>query len=404
MAAKKIKKWIGTLLALPANSDRLINGCTVFLMLFGMMMTASASISSKDSVVSEVMMSTLRQGSFVLTGLLLYHWISHTFSWEIVRRYIFVIFIAETVLLLVTRLFGSTNGSYAWIRIPNTYVSIQPSEFAKVIIVLIMAVYLGNIGSRRYKSGWDIMKMPLVALIVFVGIILVVQSDLGSAVIVMALGCLTLLLPSHRQLRPFQIFVTAGIAAVIFMVWFFMTDRGLEILSKVPLLDYMIARFKSAADPLADRYNTSYQLVNSLIGLARGKLWGVGLGNSIQKFGYLTYADTDFIFAIVVEELGLIGVLAIFVPYGIILFRLFLYAVRIQDMRDKMFLIGTGAMLFIHLFLNVGGVTALIPLTGVPLLLISRGGSSLWATMLMLGICQNIISRHNSRLKIAAQR
>lgn len=393
MAQKKRINRLRSFIRVRGGSDGWINCATIILLIFGMLMTASASIASREKIVSEVLLSSLRQGVFVASGLLLYNWLSHHFKWSWVQQNIVFLAILVGIIMIATRVFGATNGAYAWIRIPGTSFSIQPSEFAKVVLILFFAVALGE-SKKPNIGGFKAIRWPLLLYFVYLIIIVFVQKDLGSGVIMAAVGLIVFLIPSQRVYRKTQVLAAILIVVAVGAVLFFMTDKGIELLSKMEIFDYMIARFKSVRAPLADRYNTSYQLVNSLIGLARGNLTGVGFGNSIQKFGYLTFADTDFIFAIIVEELGILGIIFVFVPYAIILYSLIRYAILVKPVNDKMVLVGTGALLFIHMFLNIGGVTALIPLTGVPLLLISRGGSSLWATMILLGICQNIISRY----------
>ncbi|MBR2792149.1 MAG: FtsW/RodA/SpoVE family cell cycle protein [Erysipelotrichaceae bacterium] len=161
---------------------------------------------------------------------------------------------------------------------------------------------------------------------------------------------------------------------------------------------YQFYRFISAGNPLWDRFGYSQELLNSLLGIARGNIRGVGLGNSIQKFGYLASADADYIFPVIVEELGLLGIACVFIPYTIIYVTLIKYAIKVKTEKEKVVLIGTLSYLFVHMFLNIGGVSALIPLTGVPLILISRGGTSLITVLTTLGICQNIIRKYNKKV------
>ena len=162
---------------------------------------------------------------------------------------------------------------------------------------------------------------------------------------------------------------------------------------------YQFYRFLSAGNPLWDRFGYSQELLNSLLGMSRGNLTGVGLGNSIQKFGYLASASADYIFPVIVEELGIIGIACVFIPYFIIYIRLIRYALLVKTEKEKVILVGTFAYLFIHMFLNIGGVTAFIPLTGVPLLLCSRGGTSMICTMAIMGISQNVIRKYNRRVR-----
>ena len=134
-------------------------------------------------------------------------------------------------------------------------------------------------------------------------------------------------------------------------------------------------------------------MVNSLVAFVKGKWIGVGLGKSLQKYGYLPAAKTDFILAITVEETGIAGFFVILACYLTLIVRLFAHSIRVLDEKSRMVLAGVALYLLLHFILNVGGVTAFIPLTGVPLLLVSQGGSSTMAVMFALGIAQNIIAR-----------
>ena len=161
----------------------------------------------------------------------------------------------------------------------------------------------------------------------------------------------------------------------------------------LPLQEYQINRFLSAVNPFIDQYDTGYQLINGLVAFATGGWFGLGYGNSVRKYTRFPAANTDFILAIIVEELGFVGFMAMFIPYCIIIFRLIRYAQKTNSEKAKIVLIGVASYIAIHIFFNVGGVTGLIPLTGVPLLMISAGGSSALATLVAIGIAQAVIAR-----------
>ena len=161
---------------------------------------------------------------------------------------------------------------------------------------------------------------------------------------------------------------------------------------KFPYFAHITTRFENAIN-LFRPYVGGYQPINGLYGIARGGLQGVGFGESIQKYGYLTQSDNDYILSIVIEELGVFGLGIIVAGYAIIIKRLFYYAFRTKSEGYKVILIGTAMYIFAHFVLNVGGVGGLIPLTGVPLLFISSGGSSMMSIMSAIGISQAIIAR-----------
>ena len=160
-------------------------------------------------------------------------------------------------------------------------------------------------------------------------------------------------------------------------------------------MTYQKNRFLSAINPFIDQYGDGYQLVNGLISFATGGMFGVGFGKSIQKYTNFPAANTDFILAVLVEETGFVGFLGLMGLYTLLIVRLFLYANRIRSERAKMILVGTAMYFMVHIFLNVGGVTGLIPLTGVPLPLMSAGGSSAMSMMFAVGIAQAVISQYH---------
>ena len=154
----------------------------------------------------------------------------------------------------------------------------------------------------------------------------------------------------------------------------------------------MIKRFENTINPFINRYGTGYQLVSSLMAFVKGDWIGVGFGKSLQKYGYLPEAQTDFILAVIAEEFGFLGVILVSGLTLFIVVKLFIHAFKAKTDTSKMILTGVAYYLLLHFILNVGGVTALIPLTGVPLLLISSGGSSTISIMCALGIAQRQIS------------
>ena len=184
-------------------------------------------------------------------------------------------------------------------------------------------------------------------------------------------------IPSHISLRKQQRWVRLGLIIGCISIVFIMSEPVIDFLNGIGPLQHVAVRIENALNPFTDPHNNGYQLINGLYGFARSGFTGVGLGNSIQKYGYLTQSDNDFILSIIVEELGIFGLMVVVLGYVVILQRLFYYAFHTKSEGYKVILVGTAMYIFIHFALNVGGVSGLIPLTGVPLLFISSGGSSL---------------------------
>ena len=144
---------------------------------------------------------------------------------------------------------------------------------------------------------------------------------------------------------------------------------------------------------LLPAYGEGYQPANSLYGIGSSNFFGRGIGNSMRKFGYLTQAENDYILAVIIEETGVFGLGLIVFFYFVLVYRLFYYALRTNELTYKVTLVGIATYISMHFILNVGGVACLIPFTGVPLLFISSGGSSLFAVSFSIGIAQSCIRR-----------
>ena len=385
------------------SPDPVLSGAIFFLLAFSLLMIASASMSSRETIVKDVLSSAGKQFIFVVGALIVYYYVTYHFYFQFVIDHIMTILAGILLMLLSTRLFNQVGGAYAWIRIPGVNITIQPSEFAKAAIIMTVAIFTCDIKSKKVTRSWDLLRIPLLTILIFGIIIILYQRDFGSGFAFIGIGSICLLIPENKLYKKWQIFIVIMVVLIFSATIFFMTPWFKNWLNSPELAEfiaskstlnklwgkvaYQFYRFISAGDPLWDRFGYSQELLNSLLGIARGNIFGVGLGNSIQKYGYLASADADYIFPVIVEELGLLGIASVFIPYAIILFKLIRSALIARQEKEKVILIGTASYLFIHLFLNIGGVSALIPLTGVPLILISRGGASLVTIMLMLGIC-----------------
>jgi cell division protein FtsW len=206
------------------------------------------------------------------------------------------------------------------------------------------------------------------------------------------------MIPTNPQLKWLKI--TAGCMIALLVIGIFVlvyTKFGEALINALPD-GYQKKRFISAVNPFLDKYDSSYQLVNGLIAFASGGWFGRGLGNSVRKYTDFPAASTDSILSILVEELGFVGFLVMIIFFGIIIFRLLKYAQKIHNEKAKIILVGVAMYFMIHIFFNIGGVTVAMPLTGIPLLLISSGGSSTISAMMSLGIAQSVISSYRRGL------
>ena len=386
-------------LRLPKGRDISIQLAMIGLMLIGLIMSGSAAMTN-DVILFNLLITLIKQLFFLFLGYLGYALLARYFSMAFIRRHYLSIMVLSVIAVIVPLFFKEINGAKAWIPIPLPFIqtSIQPSEFIKIICILILAVYLGDVKKEKVTLG-ELLKIPLFFVVSMVLIIVGLQSDLGSAVVLLGICVLVFLVASHPILRPWQWLTLLMMIFVLIGVGLLLTPHGLSFLRGLGIPNYMVNRFENTIDPFVNRYGTGYQLVSSLMAFVKGDWRGVGFGKSLQKYGYLPAAQTDFILAVIAEEAGFLGVLVVTGLTLFIVLRLMIHAFRAPLDSSKMIISGIAYYLLLHFILNVGGVTALIPLTGVPLLLISSGGSSTLSILFALGIAQRLISQEKTESK-----
>ena len=266
----------------------------------------------------------------------------------------------------------SVNGSTRWLGVGQ--LRMQPSELAKLALLFFCADLL----SRRAPAGdrgWPL--RPVLLALGAVALLVMLQPDLGTT-LVLACIVMTLLFVGGTPVRTM-----AGVVGVV----------GVGAFALGMVEPYRRARILSFLNPWADAGNTGYQVVQSLVGLGTGRLTGVGVGASRAKWGFLPNAHTDFIFAILGEELGLAGslvVIALFVSFATLGIRV---AVRAPDLFGALLAAGITAWVAGQAFVNIGAVVGILPVSGVPLPFVSFGGSSLVILMAAVGILLNVARR-----------
>lgn len=383
-----------------SGSDLMIHLAMFALMIYGTLMIGSASMGLAVSNPSYLVKTVIKQIVFVVVGYFIMCKLSNWFRLERLKSKKFPFLIIGMEVLLVSCIaFTASGGAHAWIRIPipGMEVSLQPSEFAKIISILIVAAYLGDV-KKIYPRKRDLFVRPLLFIGIYLVTVLFVQHDFGSMAVIFLIVCVCLLIPTHPQAKNFQIFLKIAFWVMVGVAIFILSPFGTHLIESLPFLStYQKNRFLSAVNPFQDIYGSSYQIVKGLVSFADGGLFGVGYGNSVRKYTDFPAANTDFILAILVEELGFLGFLLLIALYSLIVFRLLYFAMKIQNEKAKIILTGTAMYFVVHCFFNIGGVTGLIPLTGVPLLMISSGGSSTMSIMFMVGIAQAVISQYNRK-------
>ncbi|HGH7175135.1 TPA: putative lipid II flippase FtsW [Bacillus wiedmannii] len=283
--------------------------------------------------------------------------------------------LGSLALLTAAFLFGKEiNGAKGWI------LGIQPAEFVKITVIITLANFFAKKQERQTPFLQGI--IPPIFVVGGSMALIVLQNDLGTDILI---GGTVLIM-----------FFCSGVNVNLWIKRFLLTSvvwiPALYFIGNYKLSDYQKARFSVFLDPFSDPQKDGFQLINSFIGIASGGLNGRGLGNSIQKYGYLPEPQTDFIMAIISEELGFIGVAIILICLLLIIIRSFRVAQKCKDPFGSLIAIGIASLIGIQTFVNVGGMSGLIPLTGVPLPFISYGGSSLLANLISMGILLNIAS------------
>ncbi|MFC6176056.1 FtsW/RodA/SpoVE family cell cycle protein [Companilactobacillus huachuanensis] len=365
----------------------------ILLLGIGIVMVYSASFYNALVVGGKTDQYLIKQSTYAVMGLFLCY---VTFmlkekifkSQRILSIVMLVTGISLLYLLLRAKFVPSSriNGASAWINLG--LINFQPLELAKLFFIMYLALFLTNKQNRLLsKQGWKEVFLevlqPLIIVIVMI-VMVFLQPDIGGALI---LSLITLVLLSASTIPGRLIAELSGVLLVVF-------TGMVVIITKFPPMfvkhNYAYQRFLAMQHPFQLEQKSGAQLVNSFYAISNGGVFGVGLGNSIQKRGYLPEPHTDFIMSIVSEELGFVGVAFILSLLFIIIMRMISLGFRSKKTYNSLIYYGVATMILIQIILNVGGLLGLIPLTGVTLPFISYGGSSLLILSVALGVVLNL--------------
>jgi cell division protein FtsW len=298
------------------------------------------------------------------------------FSVQLLRRLAVWLYGASLLLLVLVLVPGvgiTANGATRWLGAGP--LQIQPSEIAKFGLLLFVADLLDRRGDKT--DDWRQSLRPVTAHLALVGVLIMLQPNLGTMIIIAGM-VLVVLGVAGVPLLPLT---GIGMAGAAVATWF------------VAYTPFRRTRFLRFLDPWADPTNTGLQNIQSLVGLANGGWLGRGLGRSTAKWGFLPFAHTDFIFAVIGEEFGLAGALAIISLFVAFTITGALIAVRAEDRFSQLVAVGITAWISLQAFMNIGAVIGLLPITGVPLPFISFGSSSQIVNLAAVGLLLNI-ARH----------
>ncbi len=365
-------------MAAPAELDPLLLWPAVGLLLLGLVMVYSASIAMAEGskfTNHQASYFLIRHGIFLAIGL-----VAGVMAFQVPLRlwqrfapWMFVAGVALLALVIIPHVGRSVNGAQRWL--PLGPINLQPSELMKLFAVLYAADYttrkLDAMGSFRQAF------LPMAAVIIGVGFLLLREPDFGAFVVIAAIAFGILFLGGVNA-RLFSLLAIVALIGFVILIW---------------TSPYRRERIFGFMDPWQDAYGKGYQLAHALIAFGRGEWFGVGLGASVEKLFYLPEAHTDFLLAVIAEELGLVGVLAVVGLFALLVQRSFAIARQaliLDRLYGSLVAMGIGIWLGIQGFINMGVNMGLLPTKGLTLPLMSFGGSGIVANCVALAILMRV--------------
>ncbi len=353
--------------------DRTLIWLYLSLLVFGFVMVTSASIPVGLRLKDNAFYFALRDAIYIVISLaVVFFFIQIPIKkWE--KYHVALFFLSLILLILVLFLGTSINGAKRWI--PLGVLNFQPAELAKLSIIC----YFSGFYVRKFdeiRTGFMSSWRPMIILSIL-GALLLLQPDLGSTFVLFVLTFAMLFVVGAKI---FQFFVL-GLIGIALLVFFIFTSG------------YRIARVKTFLDPWEDAYGDGFQLTNSQMAFGQGEFFGRGLGNSVQKLGYLPEANTDFVMAVVGEELGFIGILVVIALFVLLSFRAFKISrdsLLLEERFKGFFSFGIGIWIFLQSFVNLGVTSGLLPTKGLTFPFVSYGGSSLMVMSVTISILLRI--------------
>ena len=425
-----------------SNFDYILFLCMFFLPIIGVMFIYSSSVNFQGFLTKR---EYVKQLTWFTSGLVLVFIILFFYDYQKLKDNSAMIYVFGIMLLIITRFFGlPSRGSYSWLGIKDVF-GIQPSEFMKIMYIIFLAYFLDKSKNmqplKRFIVALIIMALPV--------LLILAQPDLGTASVYIPIflimcfiagirltyifffflvGCMTVLLTLiplwqtlivketsllvkviYSKTLVFGIVIVFLVCILISLVGYYITRQkyyywimyafSILLLSIVgsfigvhKLEKYQIMRLVVFIDPQIDPLDNGWNIIQSITAIGSGGVSGMGFLKGTQShYGYLPEQSTDFIFSIISEEWGFIfGGLVIFASYGLIFLRMVFSIKMCEDMFGRLIITGILAMFFFHFMVNIGMAMGIMPITGIPLLFLSYGGSSLWMSMIAIAIVMSI--------------
>ncbi|NOR73267.1 MAG: putative lipid II flippase FtsW [Mariprofundaceae bacterium] len=356
-----------------APPDRVITGCILLLLTLSIVMIGSASLSVAEARFGDPLRIISHWVVYIPVGLLLAWGVSrvHPDWWKAASLPLLGLML---LLMLCLLAFGvKINGATRWFSLAG--MTLQPVELLKPVVILYLAYYMAAFPDRlkSFASGLS----PMLVVVSTAAILLLLQPDFGNAaLLIMVAFCMWFVggVPFRHLLALISIAIPIGAIAVI-------------------VEPYRLKRILSFTDPWADPFGSGYQLIQSMIAFGSGGISGSGLGQSVQKLFYLPEAFTDFIAAVLAEELGLAGTLALITLFMVLIWRGLKLAMQTKEPFERLLILGCILLIAISCMINLGAVMGILPTKGMPIPFFSYGGSALFGNCILIGLILSV-QRH----------
>lgn len=378
---KKFSKFLNN------KMDYVLVITVLILVSLGVVMVLSASAPSALSKTGSSYTYFIKQFGFAVFGIIAMLFVSKI-DYRFYKKYywgVYVVSVLVLLLVLVPHLGKEVNGALRWIKIKGLG-QFQPSEITKIGLIIFYAGYLSDHKSEL-KDFWRGFFKPLIFLAIPVAILYRIQNHLSVSLVISVITFVMMLMAGVRVLH----FVWAGLAGGAGLTLLLLKGKIDQIKGVSGTSDsFRLDRIKVFFDPWSDATGTGYQMIQSLYAIGSGGLFGVGLGNSKQKYLYIPEPQNDFIFAIIAEELGFVGCIAIIALFAVFVWRGIVIAMKAPDMFGSLIAVGITTLVAIQAIINIAVVTASIPTTGMALPFFSYGGTALVILLSSVGILLNI--------------
>ncbi len=359
----------------PNKLNRLLITFSILLLMLGLIALISASAVIGEQQYGDVYYFVKRQLFLGIFLGLIFAWVVSKINYHSLAKLSLILLIFNIFLLLlcfIPALQPMGSSANRWLKI--AFINFQPSEFIKVTYILFLASLLSRFSLDKRRKIHITPFIVFVCSLAIIGAIIIIQPATGTLV-VLALSSTMVYIVAGMSAAQFLSLVAIGISAFILII---------------KITPYRLGRILSFLSPGKDPLGKGYHIIQSLIGIGSGGLFGIGFGRSIQKFNYLPESHTDAIFSIIAEEFGFLGSLIIIILFIFLISIGLRIAKEAPDSLGKFLAIGLTCNIGFQVFINIAAMCQLIPMTGIPLPFISYGGSSMVATLISIGILSNI--------------